>query len=323
MDNLDINSVRLFNKAIEEMSADELRLEASVNTWIANRLLMDMDHQQRRLAYLNKNHPAYSGEETKAMYGNGEITFMQLKRLNQQRGKWQQTHEYSEARIEYCNRASDHFRALSHMFAEQQKIVEGTPVQVLKKRPQGQKPSMTFKAQLDKNYEPKRYVVKTKCKPNIINDSYKQSMNIINQLEPLETWDFNTLRKIANGRGYMTDAIIIASVAQALGITYAATYKMLKTGKLTWGQILVIGSLFELTPAEFCDVFLHGYFHEFVDGKWTAHIDDEDKAKYLTKIYVPRRYADTADTEELGVGINMDTETQEETKEESQEESKE
>ena len=86
----------------------------------------------------------------------------------------------------------------------------------------------------------------------------------------------NTLMQVARDRGYFTELAVTASVSEALNISIGGADQLLQSGKMSWGQCMVIGSLFEMTPKEFCDVFMSGYFVEVADGVFRAKVDDID-----------------------------------------------
>ena len=60
--------------------------------------------------------------------------------------------------------------------------------------------------------------------------------------------------------------------------------KLLRTGCFTWGQALVVGALFEMTPKEFADCFMSGYFKEVREGEFRAVVDDPSALIQTTNI---------------------------------------
>lgn len=93
-------------------------------------------------------------------------------------------------------------------------------------------------------------------------------------LLPIEQWDKRTLMKIASDRGYRSEQAVVYAVSSEFGCTMATAKRILDTGRMTWGQVIVMGSMFEMTPREFCDTFLSGYFKETTVGTFVAAIDD-------------------------------------------------
>lgn len=97
---------------------------------------------------------------------------------------------------------------------------------------------------------------------------------MLNTLLPIREWSKGTLVKIAEDRGYKTEQALIYVMSLELGCTTGTAKRILNTGRMTWGQVMVIGALFEMTPKEFCDTFLHGYFQETSVGTFRAIVDD-------------------------------------------------
>lgn len=93
-------------------------------------------------------------------------------------------------------------------------------------------------------------------------------------LLPIEQWSKETLMKIASDRGYRSEQAVVYALSSELGCTMATAKKMLETGRMTWGQVMVIGAMFEMTPREFCDTFMRGYFKETTVGTFVATLDD-------------------------------------------------
>ena len=53
-------------------------------------------------------------------------------------------------------------------------------------------------------------------------------------------------------------------------------------GRFTWGQVLVLGAWLQMTPKEFCDIFLSGYFTEYY-GRYIASYDNLDREVLLKR----------------------------------------
>ena len=75
-------------------------------------------------------------------------------------------------------------------------------------------------------------------------------------------WDRGKFILVARDRGYQTDEAIAGAVSKQLGISFRKAQLMIDSGRFTWGQIMLTGALFEMTPKEFCDIFMAGYFIE-------------------------------------------------------------
>lgn len=81
------------------------------------------------------------------------------------------------------------------------------------------------------------------------------------------------LMQMAKHRGYFTTHAIARTLSQNTGLSVATWENKLSSGHLSREEMIVIAAWFEMTPKEFCDVFLHGLFAENDLGHFEAHID--------------------------------------------------
>lgn len=93
----------------------------------------------------------------------------------------------------------------------------------------------------------------------------------------LPTWDKEKFLLIAADRGYLSERSAVYAVSVAIDVTYSQARTLLRRGRFKWEQILVIGAKFEMTPKEFCDCFLSGYFSENASGHFRAHLTDSEQ----------------------------------------------
>ena len=97
-------------------------------------------------------------------------------------------------------------------------------------------------------------------------------------------WDLDKFKLIARDRGYQTDEAIIYAIGEEVGLSRIKAKTLFETGRFTWGQVMCLGAMFEMTPKEFCDTFLSGYFVEMY-GEFRASYENVDKSQ-LTKLPV-------------------------------------
>ena len=100
------------------------------------------------------------------------------------------------------------------------------------------------------------------------------------------SWDKERFFLIATDRGYQTEGALIADIAQELMLDRTSTKLLLDKGRFTWGQVVVLGAMFEMTPREFCDTFLPGYFVN-VNGEFRASCENMDEAELLKNAIRP------------------------------------
>ena len=76
------------------------------------------------------------------------------------------------------------------------------------------------------------------------------------------SWDRDTFFLVATDRGYQTEEAVVSIVGKALNLDRNRARIVLASGRFTWGQVLVLGAEMQMTPREFCDTFMSGYFTE-------------------------------------------------------------
>ena len=96
-------------------------------------------------------------------------------------------------------------------------------------------------------------------------------------------WDRERFLLIAEDRGYFTEEAVMSAMAKELKLDMARARLILNSGRLTWGQVLTLGAFFEMTPKEFCDTFLAGYFIDSF-GEFRASPDNIRKDLLLRRV---------------------------------------
>lgn len=96
------------------------------------------------------------------------------------------------------------------------------------------------------------------------------------------SWDRDKFMLVARDRGYLTEQSVIQAVSEELLVSRAMTRVLLDGGKFTWGQVMCLGAMLQMTPREFCDIFLSGYFTEYY-GRYIASYDNLDREVLLKR----------------------------------------
>lgn len=110
------------------------------------------------------------------------------------------------------------------------------------------------------------------------------------------SWDRKKFMLVARDRGYLTEASIIYAVEQELKLTKEKVNVLLEKGKFTWGQVLCLGAMLQMTPKEFCDIFLAGYFVDYY-GQFIASYENLDKSVLLKRATtIPKKELAKIDT---------------------------
>lgn len=111
------------------------------------------------------------------------------------------------------------------------------------------------------------------------------------------SWNKEKFMLCARDRGYLTEQSITYAVEKELNITRALARVLLDKGKFTWGQVMCVGAMLEMSPREFCDIFLYGYFVDY-HGSFIASYQNIDKSVLLKRATVMNKKdlieADTA-----------------------------
>lgn len=96
----------------------------------------------------------------------------------------------------------------------------------------------------------------------------------LNKVVPISEWSVEKFRLVARDRGFQTEQALVYAVSKQLACSLRAARLLIQTGRFSWGQVLALGSMLEMTPKEFCDVFLYGYFKESEVGTFRAYVED-------------------------------------------------
>lgn len=100
------------------------------------------------------------------------------------------------------------------------------------------------------------------------------------------SWDKERFMLIASDRGYQTEGALVTDISKELVMDRSAVRYLIDKGRFTWGQVLCLGAMFEMTPKEFCDTFLAGYFVEKHE-EFRASYDNINKWRILKNAIRP------------------------------------
>lgn len=256
---------QLISKPIEEMTIEELKRERVVHSWQAQKSERGAEGLQRRLYWLEENKPVRSREEIQRAYEDGELTQAQYQTAFANRATAINYRRRAESEAEYSRTIAREERAVVAQIDERILQLEATAPRPRRGRPPKKDPRKRATAKR-KTYKQPRNIKSLKRRWQIIDHSNRSNEALRQRLAPVPQWNRDTLNKIAFDRGYYTTQALTHEIANELQISYTATAKALKSGKFTFGQILIIGALLEMTPAEFCDTFLYGYFRDITNG---------------------------------------------------------
>ena len=295
LDKIDINTVSFCGKPVKDMTIEELKRERALHGWASRRFETAALKHTMRLHHLRNNYPVYTKEEVNQAYENGEIDWREKGSRMHSINARIQAHERAESQIIFGVQVADHHKAMAVYLGEMIKIKEARirhPVRGTRKK---YNPYIRACATNPRPWEskipgeklkPKSRIVAYRKKWNEISKSQADTLKSIAHTPTMKHYDRDAFTRICYAKGYTTPMLIAAAVAQAVGITIHSAMIMVRTGDMTFDNVLKIGAEFEMTPAEFCDSFLHGYFQEYVDGKWVATLkkgDNRTKKKKQSK----------------------------------------
>lgn len=304
----ELEEVKLHNKPFEEMELEELYAERSVRVWHRGRMKYCAHTLLRRQWWLKENMPIYSKEEIKRQYENGEISESQYKTAFARRKRAINQRMKNDDRMLYGERVAYHEESvvayLDELIAE--KLAKAnTPydsARNFQKYDPRKRTSKYNRNKLDpkrtwetrqaelKEAFPELQAARARWKRG--KQAERPVMNVMKRMQPILTWDMDKLMQIAGDRGYFTQLAVTAAIAEKLNVSVSGADRLLQSGKMSWGQCMIIGSIFEMTPKEFCDTFMSGYFKEVADGVFRAQVDDTENL-----LDVPYRARPKADAE--------------------------
>lgn len=269
--------MQLINVPINRMTIEELKQEREVHRWQANKSKRGAEALQKRLYWLEENEPIQTAEEINRAYEEGKLTKGQYQTAFARRAKSIGDRKRTERKIEYSRGIEAEERALIGIIDERILELEATS-KTKKGRPPKRDPR---KRQVKQHtYKRPRNLISIKEKWRIIDRRNRANAQLRATLAPLPSWSIETLKLIARDRGYFTDEGFTYDLSRELELGYTEMQKALKSGQLTFGQVLLIGSFLEMTPREFCDTFLRDYFKDN-HGSYRAEVTD--KRALLTK----------------------------------------
>ena len=291
----DYKQLRLTNKPFKDMTLEELYTERSCHQWHRSKMKWHIESLKKRKWWLEQNRPILSKEEITAKYENGEMSFNQYKTAFASRKRAIDHRLQVEQRMIYADLVAYDEESLviylDELIAEKlSKKPQPTEENKFKKRdprkratPGNQRKWETI---IDPRRMPKLKEARKRWKAYRVNDV--ETVLPTRGYQPITQWDLDKLKLIARDRGYFTDTAMTAVIADAFDISIKATTELLHNGRLSWGQCAVIGAIFEMSPKEYCDVFMSGYFREVADGVYKAYIDDIPS--FVTNLRAKRKW---------------------------------
>ena len=260
-------------KPLEKMTIEELKQERELHIWQASKSKRGAESLERRLFWLRENQPIQTKEDINRAYEEGELTKAQYQTAYARRAKSISDRKRTQRKADYSRAIAEEERALTAYIDEILLQKQATAKTARRGRPPKRDPRRRQVKQHTYKARP-RDLKKIKPQWAIIEASNRRQAQLRASLAPIPNYDREKLHAIARAQGFYTEMGFNYAVSKELGISQQATEKALKSGRLTFGQALLIGSLLEMTPRLFCDVFLSGYFKD-IAGNYVACIEDK------------------------------------------------
>ena len=281
------NRVKLHNKPFEKMELEELYAEKMARGWHRHKVINAKNKISMKKYWLEENKPILSKEEIKKQYENGEISKNQYKTAFAIRKKAIDYRMRIEDYMDYADRiAFDEESVIAYLDelivqrqaekAKEKPKKRGRPKKYDPRKRESKNNTLDARRKWAMREEQKAFPKLQKARARFRRGKKddRKPMTAMKRMQPIVAWSVDTLMQIARDRGYFTETAIIAAVSDALNISLHGAEELLKQGRLSWSQCIIIGAVFEMTPKEFCDTFLHGYFREVADGVFKAQVDD-------------------------------------------------
>lgn len=263
--------ITLFGKDISKLSYEDLKRERSVQKYLYNKLNSWLKAERYNNESYGLTEEQRLEERAKAQeeYDSGKITHRQwLARLGT-----------IERRA--TNRRYDRIVLLENYLKNLEALVEEIDFYIERRAKSQTSASKrdSIKSIRERN---------AKARKQAINDNakvYRWKQYADREIYNI-TWDKEKFMQIAKDRGYQTESALVYSVGQALNLDRARSKIIVDDGRFTWGQVLCLGAMFQMTPKEFCDTFLSGYFTESF-GEYRADFDNINKTEALRSAIRP------------------------------------
>lgn len=242
-------------KEPERMTSEELTTELICQRHIA-RFFRTRAYRARGI--INKDREELEAMETQLKECEPESE--EYKALHYKTARKRNALERAEQKLEFCEIYERNIRGFIDYLTE---LKDERKAYELAHRQRGYDPRS--KRRKEETAELKKLRGKLSLKKKLTKKQVRQ----INKAGAVSNWSRETFDLIARDRGYFYEAGLISELSRRLGLTRKATEELLKSGRFTMEQVLLIGDFFQMTPREFCDTFLRGYFTE-LGGNYIA-----------------------------------------------------
>lgn len=236
-------------KEPEQMTSEELITELICQRHIAR---FFRTRAYRAKGIIHKDREALEAMENQLRECEPESE--EYKTLHYKTARKRKALERAEQKLEFCEIYERNIRGFIDYLTE---LKEERKVYELAHRQRGYDPRS--KRRKEETAELKELRGKLALKKKLTKKQIRQS----NKAGAVTTWNRESFDLVVRDRGFFTEAGLLSELSKHLGLTIRATEELLKSGRFTMEQVLLIGDFFQMTPKEFCDIFLRDYFTDF------------------------------------------------------------
>ena len=250
--------MQIINKPIEEMTIEELKEERLVHVWQANKSERGAKALEKSLYWQDEHRPEIvDADYINRCYEQGKITKEQRNLAFARKAKASGDRKRASLKRDYALMIAREERAIIAQIDERLAELEAkAPAPKIGRPPKRDPRKRTVNL---KTYKAGRSVKKLWAQ---IEQSNKDNKKCREKLMPIPFFDAETLYTIAKDQGFYSRESLIVELSHALEMSCNATKEAIKSGKFTYGQVLIIGSTLQMTPTAFAETFLHNYFIE-------------------------------------------------------------
>lgn len=255
----------LFGKDIDKLSFEELKRERSaqkyirkkIKTWLVTERYNNEKYtltEEQRIEERNKVQADYESGKITQHQWLGRLSAIEKRSTNQ--------------RYDRVVLLENYLKNLDAFIADLDFFIERRAEPITKASRHNTKTSIRIR--------------NAKARKNAINDNAKvyQWKQYLERDSFCVSWDREKFLLIARDRGYQTESAVIQGVGEAINLDRVRSRLIIENGRFTWGQVLCLGAMLQMTPKEFCDTFLSGYFTESF-GEYRADYDNINQAELL------------------------------------------
>lgn len=271
----------VFGKDLNEMTYEELKAEHEVYywwTWFLRKVIFEKETKTISYDKAVQEQVAEKLRDANERYEKGEISQYSLFLYQGQAKRKTLAVERRYQRVEFLKQMQ--YDALAHKELLKERLaVKPKP----KKKYKSQEKKRKHSPYKRKKFKPRKSY--TRRKYNYV-EGWKTWVRWTKEQEkrPLgELWNKKAFMRVCANHGYVTPDMVQMMVSTETDCSMVQAKYMIDNGCFTWLQIMLIGAALQITPTEFAEVFMSGYFVEIGHGIYQASYDKIPEEAIMSK----------------------------------------